>query len=137
MRKYITAPDQVKKELEKRYGVTRRSVDRALNFTLNSNKCDAIRRSAIELGGEFCEEDFVPNCRTSYVNGSLVQAFPGNVVLTIRRKDSFAILSVDGKTKYTYESVTVDGWGNILAEAQKLSEERFFEKPSKRETLKA
>ena len=69
--KYITLPIEQRKDLERRFSVTRVCVWLALCYKRDSDLCRRIREAALEMGGRIIRElditdGFMPNCRTDF-----------------------------------------------------------------------
>lgn len=74
------------------------------------------------MGGEYREEDFIPNCQTSFENGLMRQRFAAGVEVVLEG-NRLSILAPERQDECYYD-VDMNSWGNILAKAQRISEER-------------
>lgn len=122
MRKYISINRKIANELANKYGITTRAVWMAVSFITKNKRGDNIRRDAIAMGGEYREEDFIPNCQTSFENGLMRQKFAAGVEVVLEG-NRLSILAPERQDECYYD-VDMNSWGNILAKAQRISEER-------------
>ena len=122
MRKYISINSKIANELASKYGITTRAVWMAVSFLTKNKRGDNIRRDAIAMGGEYREEDFIPNCQTSFENGLMRQRFAAGVEVVLEG-NRLSILAPERQDECYYD-VDMNSWGNILAKAQRISEER-------------
>ena len=122
MRKYISINRKIANELANKYGITTRAVWMAVSFITKNKRGDNIRRDAIAMGGEYREEDFIPNCQTSFENGLMRQRFAAGVEVVLEG-NRLSILAPERQDECYYD-VDMNSWGNILAKAQRISEER-------------
>lgn len=53
----------------------------------------------------------------------MIQEFPCGVVVTVNMIDSHCVLTHYGLTIESHYALTLRGWGNVLAQAQALSNE--------------
>lgn len=126
MRRYISISEAARKSLIQKYKVNRRTIWEACSFITRNKRGDSIRRDAIALGGRYIEEDFLPNCRTEFFgSGGIRQTFPAKVEVLL--ENDTAIILKNSRELERYGQVTLDGWGNILERAQRLSETGMFE----------
>lgn len=124
MERYIKVSDSLRNELAGVSTLCRTSVWAALNYLTNSDRAKDVRKYALEHGGVIVEKDFTPNCETSHTVDEIIQTFAGGVQVRLSKKDSHALILVDGKEEESYDSVSFTAWGNLLRHAQDLSEER-------------
>lgn len=122
MRKYISINSKIANELANKYGITTRAVWMAMSFITKNKRGDNIRRDAIAMGGEYREEEFIPNCQTSFENGLMRQRFAAGVEVVLQG-NRLSILAPERQDECYYD-VDMNSWGNILAKAQRISEER-------------
>lgn len=122
MRKYISINRKIANELANKYGITTRAVWMAVSFITKNKRGDNIRRDAIAMGGEYREEDFIPNCQTSFESGIMRQKFAAGVEV-VMEGNRLSII-VPERQDECYYDVDMNSWGNILAKAQRISEER-------------
>ena len=121
MRTYIKVSDPLRRDLMKRFKVTRASVWAALNYLTIGGRGPAIRQYALEHGGAIVEEDFLPNCRTEHASDEIIQSFPGGIQVRISMVDSSAKIILEGKEVERFDAITTQSWGNLLCHAQDLS----------------
>ena len=122
MRRYISIGTSARKALMKKYNVCSRTIWEACSFITKNKRGDNIRRDAIAMGGEYREEDFIPNCQTSFENGLMRQRFAAGVEVVLEG-NRLSILAPERQDECYYD-VDMNSWGNILAKAQRISEER-------------
>ena len=126
MRKYITISTETRRALMKKYNVTSRTIWEACSFITRNKRGNDIRRDAMDMGGRYIEENFIPNCRTEFLgSGGIRQTFPARVEVFL--EGGTAVIRKNDKDLERYDNVTLDGWGNILERAQHLSETGMFE----------
>lgn len=125
MKRQIRITPQNRRELEKRFGVSDTYVYSSLDFTENGSTAKAIREAAIAMGGRYIDPDFVPTCRTEYLEGQIRQIFAAGVVLTIDRKTGMATITVgDDVVRKVDEAVRMSSWNILAQEAQQLAIQR-------------
>ena len=122
MRKYISVKPEARDKLMAKYKVTRQAIWMALSFLTKNKQSDQIRRDALSMGGEYREEDFIPNCQTSFESGIMRQRFAAGVEV-VMEGNRLSIL-VPERQDECYYDVDMVSWGNVLAKAQKIAEER-------------
>lgn len=130
--KYITLPIEQRKDLERRFSVTRVCVWLALCYKRDSDLCRRIREAALEMGGRIIRElditdGFMPNCRTDFEHDGegvrrLVMSYPNGVRLEIDAAKGSATLTAEGRPVLRYWNVTADSLYTVALEAQQLSE---------------
>lgn len=126
MRKYISINAETRKHLMKKYQVTSQTIWEACSFITRNKRGNDIRKDALDMGGRYIEENFVPNCRTEFLgSGGIRQIFPARVEVVL--EGGTAVITKNDKEQERYENVTLDCWGNILERAQHLSETGMFE----------
>lgn len=121
MRSYIKVSNELRKELQKRFGKTRRSVYNALAYITTGETPNEIREYALAHGGVYEEEDFVPNCETRHEGDRMIQTFPCGVVVTVDKNSGHCEVTHNGTEVESYDSITLRGWGGVLANAQEYS----------------
>lgn len=121
MRRFIKVEPELRDKISAEYHVSRMQVWRALNFLRNSDQAKDIRQFALAAGGQYVQENFVPNCQTEHTGEAVIQTFPCGVVVKVSKIDSSAELLVDDQLKENYTDITISSWGNLLAHAQELS----------------
>ena len=129
MKKSIKTNREQHAELRKRFGVTTQMVWYSLNYVKNSPKAAEIRKAAIELGGVYSEEAFIPTCRIEETPDGFRQIFADEVILTINLKKSCAEISHHGEPVINVDKISMAGWGALSMQAQMLGQEGRFEIP--------
>ena len=124
MRKYITVTQEIRDALVRKYKVSKTSIWKALAFITRNKRSDQIRNDALSMGGRYVEEDFIPNCRTEYKSGVIIQTFAGDV--NVITTSGFMEILVEGEVVASFEDVTIATWGNVMAGAQEISQKRVF-----------
>lgn len=126
MRRYISIGEAARKALMRKYKVSRYAIWEACSFITRNKRGNDIRHDAMAMGGVYKEEDFLPNCRTEFLeSGGIRQTFPAKVEVLL--ENDTAVIRKNDKELERYDQVTLDGWGNILERAQRLSETGMFE----------
>lgn len=126
MRRYISVSTETRKALMKKYKVSSRTIWEACSFITRNKRGNDIRQDAMAMGGVYKEEDFLPNCRTEFLgSGGIKQTFPAKVEVFL--ENDTAVIRKNDKELERFDQVTLDGWGNILERAQRLSETGMFE----------
>lgn len=120
MRKSIKVKPALTGRLAESYDVTPQFVFYALNFARNGEKAEAIRRAAIQLGGVYIEEGFVPTCSIEKTKDGFRQTFLDEVVLTVNIKNSSAELTHHGVLEAKAIDMTLDDWTYLTMKAQQL-----------------
>ncbi|MGP1610267.1 MAG: hypothetical protein ACTTGW_01375 [Candidatus Cryptobacteroides sp.] len=124
MKKYITISPEIRKHLVEKYKISDVSIWKALCFITKNKRSQEIRQDALAMGGRYLEEDFVPNCRTEHRDGTIIQTFAGGVQVSIDAGSTKII--VDESIVESFKDVTIESWGNVLAKAQEISQNRVF-----------
>ena len=123
MRTYIKVSEELRAELCERFGVNRISVWKALNYLTNKERPEAVRQYALEHGGQLIVEHTVPNIESSIrERDRLIQSFGNGVVLVTSLKDSSSRLYKGNTLMLSADAVTVQGWGNMIEQAQQLAQ---------------
>ena len=125
MRKYIRVSPETRDKIMAKYGVSRMAVWEALSFISRGKRPDAMRKDALEMGGRYFEEDFMPQCSFSRTSDGWVQKFVGGVLVTVVGSD--VVISKGRDKVASFEGVTMDGYSNILAQAQQMAEKGMLE----------
>lgn len=130
--KRINLSKPQKAKLRRRFGVSNVTVWSALNYVTNSPLAEKIRRAALAEGGVIenqitVPEDFMPNCETNFVHGNggvrrIIQTFSNGVRVEFDNDTCTAEISRGGRPVKTYSDVKVRDWGNIVFEAQSLTD---------------
>lgn len=108
--------------LQQRFDVGRNYVQQVLSFSKNGPTAEKIRREALQMGGRYVDPDFVPNCRTQYISGMIIQTFGENVRLEICRENGNITLSKDGKVLDKMENATMAIWNSMAMKASSIAE---------------
>lgn len=125
MKKFIKVSPEVRDELCAKYGVSKMTIWEALSFITRNKRGQAIRKDALERGGRYFEEDFVPQCSFHRTPDGWTQKFAGGVLVTVAGSDVVITKGLDKVA--SFEEVTMDGFSNILAQAQQLAEKGMME----------
>ena len=68
------------------------------------------------------DPDFVPNCRTQYVGGMILQYFPEQVVLKINKETGDIVLEQRGVVIDKQENASMNMWSFMANKAQLIAE---------------
>lgn len=131
--KYIDLPKEKKALLRRTFDTTGVTVWSALNFVTNSDLARRIRAAAMAHGGVVknsitTPDGFMPNCETGFVHDDsgcvqrVIQAFSNGVRVEFDNDRCAAVILHRDEPVKTYEHVVIKEWGNILYEAQSLSD---------------
>lgn len=130
--KRINLPKNKRARLCRTFGTSGVTVWSALNYVTNSPLAEKIRRAAIAEGGVVenqltVPEGFMPNCETNFVHEDggvrrIIQTFSNGVRLEFDSDTCVADISRNGRLVKTYSDVKVRDWGNIVFEAQSLTD---------------
>lgn len=127
MKRCIRIQASARKELERHFNVSDTFVYDALAYKQNGETARKIRQAAVEMGGLYIDPDFVPSCRTEYLEGQIRQTFAAGVVLTIDRQTGLAVITVgDEEVRRTDEPVKMSQWNILAQEAQQLAIQRVI-----------
>lgn len=128
----ITLPKNKRARLCRTFGTSGVTVWSALNYVTNSPLAEKIRRAALAEGGVIenqitVPEGFMPNCETNFVHGNggvrrIIQTFSNGVRVEFDNDTCTAEISRGGRPVKTYSDVKVRDWGNIVFEAQSLTD---------------
>ncbi len=127
MRTFIEVPGSLRKEIMDKFDRSQTIVWRALNYVTDNKRAKEIRAYALEHGGAIIEKDFIPNCRTEHTQEEMIQIFPGGIQVRLAKTNGEVRLLQDDILKERFENITLRGWGNLLYQAQGLSERRISE----------
>ena len=131
--KYIELSTSKKARICRALGVSRVTLWSALTFQTQSQLAEKIRRMAVQNGGRVMikldvTEGFMPNCETSFVHGEdgrvqrIVQTFSNGVRVEFDNDTCMADISRNGRSVKTFSDVKIRDWGNIVFEAQSLTD---------------
>ncbi len=125
MRSYIKINEELRAELITRFNTTRMTVWRSCNYLQNTELGRSIREYALAHGGvRLMESGYIPRCNIQHDSrGGWTQDF-GNGV-TVLFAGGQAEICRGGLVVETYRDVTIETWGNILFEAQAMSDGSF------------
>ena len=115
-------PKGLAAEISAKLHVATVNVWRATQFICNSKLAQEIRAYALAHGGRLVRESEIPSCSTEHVDGVIVQRFGGNVILRVHTDTGYATIVRDGEVVASVDEVTVIGWANLCAEAQRLAQ---------------
>lgn len=125
MRRFIRVSTETRDQIMKKYGVTRQTVWEALSYISKGKRPDSIRKDALEMGGRYYEEDFMPQCSFRRTEDGWIQKFASGILVTVVGSD--VVISKGRKMVAEFENVTMDGYSNILVQAQQLAEKGMLE----------
>lgn len=131
--KYIDLPKEKKALLRRTFDTTGVTVWSALNFVTNSDLAKRIRAAAMAHGGVVknsitTPDGFMPNCETGFIHGDdgrvqkIIQTFSNGVRVEFDNDRCTAAILHGKEPVRTYEQVVIKDWGNIVFEAQSLSD---------------
>lgn len=121
MKQIKVTPDE-RKRLQERFQVGGNYMMDVLAFRKDGPTARKIRLAALEIGGRYVDPDFSPNCRTSYLNGKIVQTFHEGVTLEIDIKTGSCTVSQNGKQLENIENATMNQWMAAAFYAQTVAE---------------
>lgn len=126
MRTYIKVSTPLRKDLMSIFGLSRRSIYKALNSLVTNDKSELIRKYALAHGGEAVSELFVPKCKTVHdEDGGFAQIFDGGITVYVNTKDSTARITRGNLVLESFEDVTLIKWSAILQMAQDYADGKY------------
>lgn len=126
MRTYIRVSTPLRQDLMSIFGLSRRSIYKALNGLVSTEKSEKIRQYALAHGGEAVSEIFVPKCKTVHdEDGSFAQIFDGGITVWVNTKDSTARITRGSEELESFEDVTLNRWSAILQMAQDYADGKY------------
>lgn len=126
MRTYIRVSTPLRKDLMSIFGLSRRSIYKALNGLVSTEKSEKIRQYALDHGGEVVSEIFVPICKTIHdEDGSFAQVFDGGITVWMNTQDNTAKITLGEFELESFEDVTMNKWSAILQMAQDYADGKF------------
>ena len=126
MRSYIRVSTPLRKDLMSIYGLSRRSIYKALNGLVNTPKSEQIRQYALTHGGEAVTEVFVPRCKTvHHEDGTFAQMFDGGVSVFVDAPRSIAQILCGDFVVEEFHNVTLTTWSAILQMAQDYADGKY------------
>lgn len=130
--KYIELSTSKKDRICRALGVSRVTLWSALTFQTQSTLAEKIRRMAVQNGGRVMikldvTEGFMPNCEIDFVHDiggvqRIIQTFSNGVRVEFDNATCTASISRDGRAVKMFSDVKVRDWGNIVFEAQSLTD---------------
>lgn len=130
--KYIELPTAKKARIRRALGVSRVTLWSALTFQTQSALAEKIRRMALQDGGRVISEvdvtnGFMPNCETDFEHDAsgvrrIIQTFSNGVRVEFDNATSTADINRNGRPVKTFSDVKIRDWGNIVFEAQSLTD---------------
>ncbi len=128
----INLPKNKRARLCRTFGTSGVTVWSALNYVTNSPLAEKIRRAAIAEDGVIenqitVPEGFMPNCETDFEHDAdgvrrIIHTFSNGVRVVFDNDTCTAEISRNGRFVKTYSDVKVRDWGNIVFEAQSLTD---------------
>lgn len=126
MRTYIRVSTPLRKDLMSIFGLSRRSIYKALNGLVSTEKSERIRQYALSHGGEAVSEIFVPKCKTVHdEDGGFAQLFDGGITVWVNTKESTARITRGSEELESFKEVTMNKWSAILQMAQDYADGKF------------
>lgn len=126
MRTYIRVNTPLRKDLMSIFGLSRRSIYKALNGLVNTPKSEKIREYALAHGGEAVSEIFVPQCKTVHdEDGRFAQIFDGGITVWVDTKDGTARITRGNEELESFDAVTLNKWSAILQMAQDYADGKY------------
>ena len=106
----IEVTTEIRRKIEKTFGVTRKTVANALNYTGDRGQTDLAKRirvMAIQNGGVRTVN--LPECETIHdeKNGTMVQTFGNGAKLVLDKNDGTAVAFYKGRVRMRWENVMV------------------------------
>ena len=127
MKTHIRLSPEARRQLAEKLEVSDAFIYDAIYYRKNGPAAQRVRQAAIEMGGRYIDADFVPDCKTEYLEGQIRQTFAAGVVLTIDRKTGLAVISVgDDVVRRTDEPLKMSQWNLLAQEAQQLAVQRVI-----------
>lgn len=125
MRTYIKVSDELRRKMWETFPVCKTTIWAALNFITEGGRSSEIRSYALANGGKVVDEDFEPNCLTEHTQSEMRQSFMGGVCVLLDKKSGVVTLQVPGEKDEVFRDLPIKAWGNVLAHAQEISNERL------------
>jgi hypothetical protein len=124
MRSYIKLSPELRAATCAEFGVTRQTVWEACAYLRDTQRSKDIRAYVLAHGGQrVTEYNYVPACKVAHnSDGSWLQDFGNGVVVLLQ--GGAATIRKDDKDVDSYEGITLENWGNVLLQAQALSQGR-------------
>lgn len=127
MKRHIQLTAHARKKLAEELGVSDSYIYDAIYYRRNGEVAKMIRNRAIALGGRYMEPEFVPDCRTEYLDGQIRQTFATDVVLTIDRETGKAVITIEDEVIRRVDiPVRMSQWDLLTQEAQRIAAQRVI-----------
>lgn len=127
MQRHIRLSSEARRELAERLGVSDSFIYDAIYYRKNGPSVQRIRQEAMALGGRYVDPEFVPDCKTEYLEGQIRQTFATGVVLTIDRKTGKAVITVGDEVIRRVDSpIQMSQWNLLAQEAQHIAVQRVI-----------
>lgn len=131
--KRIELSQEQKAHLQRIFKVSKVTIWSALTFQTDSHLARRIRTVALrEMKGRMVDsidvtDDFIPNCETDFVHGNggvrrIIHTFSNGVRVEFDNDMCTADISRNGRSVKTFSEVKIRDWGNIVFEAQSLTD---------------
>ena len=123
MRTFIKIDTPLRRQMMKKFGISRHGIYEHLNGLVRSEITDDIRAFALANGGRLIKnEEYIPNCRSVDTEDGFAQVFAGGITVMINIRNSTAVIMRGGEELHRYTDVTMNAWSNILRMAQDYAE---------------
>ena len=127
MKRHIRLSPEARKKLAEELGVSDSYIYDAIYYRRNGDVAKKIRKAAIALGGRYVDPEFVPECKTEYLEGQIRQTFATGVVLTINRQTGKAVITVNDEVIRRVDSpIRMSQWNLLASEAQHIAVQRVI-----------
>jgi len=127
MKRHIKLTTDARKQLAKDFGVSDSYIYDAIYYRRNGEFAKQLRAAAIGLGGRYVDPEFVPDCRTEYLEGQIRQTFSTGVILTIDRATGKAVITAGDKVvRKVDEPIRMSDWNILARDAQQLAIQRVI-----------
>ena len=120
--KQIKVTPNERRRLQERFDVGENYVTQVLSFAKDGPTARRIRLAALEMGGRYVDPEFAPNCRTTYVNGQIIQIFAEGVELRIEIATGNYTVTHKEKLLAKAENATMNQWQAAAFYAQTVAE---------------
>lgn len=120
--KRIKVTPEERKGLQERFHVGGNYMMDVLAFRKGGPTARRIRLAALEMGGRYVDPEFAPNCRTTYVNGQIIQIFAEGVELRIEIATGNYTVTHKEKLLAKAENATMNQWQAAAFYAQTVAE---------------
>ena len=120
--KRIKVTPEERKGLQERFHVGGNYMMDVLAFRKDGPTARKIRLAALKMGGRYVDPNFSPNCRTTYVNGQIIQIFAEGVELRIEIATGNYTVTQKEKLLDKAENATMNQWQAAAFYAQTVAE---------------